>query len=94
MAKRVKGARHRAIRFPLRQVLEQYGLSQYRLSKVSGLAPSYVTRLAQGKTVPVWTTVMRIATSIGADLGDFMPRPPVARPSRSAKSKETLAAAG
>jgi len=88
MSKKRARSKKSPVLFPLRQVLERLGMSQYKLSQMSGIAESYISRLAQGKSVPVWTTVMRIATSIEADLGDFMPRPPVARAKRAARSKE------
>ena len=59
--------------FPLKQVLARYGWSQYRLVKASGLTYQSICALANGRTQPRWQTLLRIVTTIGADLGDFQP---------------------
>lgn len=73
--KRVKRKRLSQSVFPLRQLLAQFGVSQNKLGKASGIAVRYVNKLAQGKTDPKWSTILRIVTTLGADLGDLAPKP-------------------
>jgi len=60
--------------FPLRQLLRLHGWSQRRLAKASGIDEQRVSDLANGRHQPTWPTILRIITTIGADLGDLAPR--------------------
>lgn len=73
--KRAKRKRVSQSVFPLRQLLAQFGMSQRKLALASGISNTYVNKLAQGKTDPRWTTILRIVTSLGGDLGDLAPKP-------------------
>jgi transcriptional regulator with XRE-family HTH domain len=59
--------------FPLKEMLKRFGWSQYKLAKASGIHVGYVSRIHGGHILPGWKTILRIATTIGADLGDFTP---------------------
>lgn len=61
-------------RFPLREILQQMGLSQYRCAQVTGLSQQVVSNLCTGRKNPSWRTLLHIMTSIGADLGDLAPK--------------------
>lgn len=61
--------------FPLKAVLAAYGWSQIGLSKASGIPMNHVNALANGKSFPRWEMLVRIATTIGAELNDFLPKP-------------------
>lgn len=68
-----KKRRRKKVVFPLKEVLARYGWSQNRLAKASGITFAGVNKIACGRNFPSWETVVRIATTIGADLGDFVP---------------------
>jgi transcriptional regulator with XRE-family HTH domain len=65
--------RRRKGAFPLKALLLRYGWSQRKLAAASGLNLSTVNALAAGTNLPGWATILRIATTIGADLGDLQP---------------------
>jgi transcriptional regulator with XRE-family HTH domain len=73
VAKRKRITRRPKVAFPLRAILAHYKLSQNKLAKACGMNPTYLSRLCMGKVVPGWKTILRIATAVGADLGDFRP---------------------
>lgn len=59
--------------FPLRALLNRYGWSQRKLSMASGIDEQRVSDLCHGRHQPTWRTILRIVTTIGADLGDLQP---------------------
>jgi transcriptional regulator with XRE-family HTH domain len=59
--------------FPLRELLAKYDYSQRKLAKASGIDLGTINALAAGRNLPSWPTILRIATTIGADLGDLVP---------------------
>ncbi len=59
--------------FPLKAILARLGWSQRGLARASGLDLGQISALASGKNLPTWPTILRIATTIGADLGDLQP---------------------
>ena len=62
------------LRFPLREILQQMGLSQYRCAQMAGLSQQLVSNLCCGRKAPSWRMLMHIMTSIGADVGDLAPK--------------------
>jgi transcriptional regulator with XRE-family HTH domain len=72
MARKVK-RRKVAGAFPLKQALEKYGWSQNKLAKASGVGFHTINAIANARQQPRWQMVLRLATTIGADLGDFQP---------------------
>ncbi len=72
MARRTKARKIRPL-FPLRELLDRYGWSQRKLARATGIDEQRVSALCQGKHQPTWPTILRIVTSIGADLGDLAP---------------------
>jgi transcriptional regulator with XRE-family HTH domain len=59
--------------FPLRALLNRHGWSQRRLAAASGIDEQRISDLANGRHSPTWRTILRIVTTIGADLGDLQP---------------------
>ena len=86
MAKR-KRRRNEGLVFPLRQVLTNHGISQRELMRRSGLDYNRINDLYHGRHLPGWATVTRIATCIGADLGEFQPGPEPERPAAAPKKR-------
>ena len=72
MAKRRRGKAKRPP-FPLRELLAKYKYSQRKLAKASGIDLGTINALAAGRNLPSWPTILRIATTIGANLGDLVP---------------------
>ena len=50
----------------LRRLREKAGVSQYRLSRLSGLSKQMVSRLELGDSQPSWETVQRLVKALGA----------------------------
>jgi transcriptional regulator with XRE-family HTH domain len=50
----------------------QAGLSQYEVSKRSGLPRQTVSRLEKGSSVPSWPTVQALARALGVDCTAFV----------------------
>lgn len=71
--KKKRKVRVKAEPFPLKAMLERLGWSQRRLALASGIDLSQVNAVANGKVQPKWPTILRIATTINADLGDLSP---------------------
>lgn len=63
-----------AVRFPLREILARRGLSQYRCAQMAGVTQQQVSDLCTGRKNPSWRMLLKIMTSIGADLGDLVPK--------------------
>lgn len=72
MRRRAKKVRNRPL-FPLRELLRRHGWSQRQLARASGMDEQRVSDLAHGRHQPTWPTILRICTTIGADLGDLAP---------------------
>jgi transcriptional regulator with XRE-family HTH domain len=66
--------RTRKIRFPLREILGQLSMTQYRCAQVTGLSQQLVSNLCTGKKSPSWRMLMHIMTSLGANVGDLAPK--------------------
>jgi transcriptional regulator with XRE-family HTH domain len=60
-------------RFPLAELLHLHGWSQRKLARASGMDEQRVSDLVRGRHQPTWPTILRICTTIGADLGDLAP---------------------
>jgi transcriptional regulator with XRE-family HTH domain len=71
--KRKRKVRPKLAAFPLKDMLQRLGWSQRRLALASGIDLSQVNAVATGKVQPKWPTILRIATTVGADLGDLAP---------------------
>jgi len=67
-------AKDGCIDFPLTKILQRLGVSQAELARRTGIKPTYISRLASGRTQPTWTTIMVIAAALNLDLGDFNER--------------------
>lgn len=65
--------RKRVAPFPLKQMLARLGWSQRRLAAAADINLSQINQIANGKGQPTWPTILRIATTVGADLGDLQP---------------------
>lgn len=72
-AKRTRKGTYR-VPFPLTEILQRRGLTQYRCAQMSGLSQQAVSNLCTGRKYPSWPTLLHLLTSIGADLGDLAPR--------------------
>lgn len=59
--------------FPLKEMLAKAGWSQRALAKASKIDLSTINALAAGRNYPTWPTLLKICTTIGADLGDLVP---------------------
>lgn len=57
--------------FPLTKILRRLGVSQAELARLTGIKPTYISRLASGRTQPTWTTIVTIAAALNLNLGDF-----------------------
>jgi transcriptional regulator with XRE-family HTH domain len=62
------------LRFPLREILSQLAMTQYRCAQVTGLSQQLVSNLCTGRKAPSWRMLMHIMTSLGADVGDLAPK--------------------
>lgn len=82
-----KKRRERVAVFPLKQVLAKYGWSQRLLAKTVEMDYNRVNDLCNARHLPNWETVVRIATALGADLGDFRPGPEQPKKRKPAKRK-------
>ena len=60
-------------RFPLREILGRYGWSQRQLARACGLDEQRVSDYVHGRFAPTYPTLLKILTTIGADLGDLAP---------------------
>lgn len=74
--------------FPLKQVLQKLGWSQRQLSRAAPMDYNRVNDLANNRHLPGWATVVKIATTIGASLGDFGLAPADDRPAASVAEKK------
>jgi transcriptional regulator with XRE-family HTH domain len=89
--KRAKRKRLSESVFPLRQLLTMFNMSQRKLSLAAGMNPRYVNKLAQGGTDPKWSTILRIMTTLGGDLGDLAPQPTNGHAKKAARPKKAAA---
>ena len=71
MGRAVIVAKDGYVDFPLAKLLLQRNVTQAELARRTGIKPTYINRLAKGKTNPGWQTVMVIAAALELDLGDF-----------------------
>lgn len=71
---RRRSKRRDPLRFPLREILHKQGLSQYRCAQMAGVTQQQVSDLCTGRKNPSWKMLLKIMTSIGADLGDLAPK--------------------
>lgn len=62
------------LRFPLREILQLKGLTQYRCAQMSGATQQQISALCCGRKLPSWPLLLRICTAIGVDLGDLAPK--------------------
>ena len=76
---------------------EKAGLSQYALSKRSGLSKQALSQLEMGIREPAWGTVQRIALALGIDCRAFadpgLPMPTEAESAAKAPGRPRKAAA-
>lgn len=59
--------------FPLGEILRRYEWSQRRLARACGMDEQRVSDLVHGRHQPTFPTILRLLTTIGADLGDLAP---------------------
>ena len=69
--KRVKPKR---IKFPLRQILRNKGLTQYRCSQITGITQQQISDICCGRKLPSWPMLLHICTSLEVDLGELVPK--------------------
>jgi len=67
----------------LGSVRAQRGLSQGTVSRLAGLAPSYLSKIENGRIQPTFPTLWRILRALHADFGDVLSADP-ASPGRPA----------
>jgi transcriptional regulator with XRE-family HTH domain len=73
----------------LREMREAAGLSQEQLAERSGLRPSAIRDLEQGRNSPRWGTVLRLADALGvADLREFAREPGPLPPPRRGRPRK------
>jgi transcriptional regulator with XRE-family HTH domain len=60
----------------LGSVRAQRGLSQGTVSRLAGLAPSYLSKIENGRVQPTLPTLWRILRALHADIGDVLGREP------------------
>jgi transcriptional regulator with XRE-family HTH domain len=87
-----KKRRKRLSLFPLRAVLAAKGMTQYRLSKETGLTYKAINDLNSGKRLPSWPNVLAIAKVLQVDLNAFEPDQYEARDPRTPANGEKAAA--
>lgn len=68
-----RGKKPRPVVFPLKEILARYGLSQSELARRTGMGQNRVNAIANGRCLPNWSTILRLSTAMGADLGDLQP---------------------
>lgn len=78
--------------FPLRAVLAQREVSQYRLAKLTGMTYKAINDLNSGKRYPTWQNVLRIAEVLQVDLNAFEPSQYEARERKASSRGEATAA--
>ncbi len=71
MGRAVIVAKDGCVDFPLNAILRRKGVSQSELARRTGMACTYINRLARKRTNPNWKTVMVIAFALDLDVGDF-----------------------
>lgn len=79
MRKKKRGRKSGAV-FPLKELLARKGWSQRQLARTLKMDYNRVNDLANARHLPGWETVVRIATAVEADLGDFAPPAPEPQP--------------
>lgn len=68
----------------------QRGLVQVAVARGAGIAPSYLSRIENGKVQPTFRTVMIVARVLGASLAELVePEPPARRPPRACPVTES-----
>lgn len=60
--------------FPLRDILQRKGITQYRAAQQTGLTEQYISALCCGRKKPSWDRILHILTSLECDLGDLAPK--------------------
>lgn len=55
----------------LMELREKAGLSRYRLAKVTGVAPSFIRDVENGRKDPTVRTLHRICSGLGVNLAEF-----------------------
>jgi transcriptional regulator with XRE-family HTH domain len=78
--------------FPLKAVLLEKEVSQYRLAKETGMTQAAVNALANGRRLPRWDNVLAIAKYLGVELNAFEPEQYEAREKRTRTNGEAVAA--
>lgn len=79
----------------LRTLREAAGVTQYRLSQLSGVSKQTISRLELDETQPSWETVQALARGLGVEVTEFVTQPeevlepvparPKGRPPKGAK---------
>lgn len=59
----------------LRELRQKATLSMRQLSKLAGVAPSYIAGLEAGRISPTIATLRKMLTALGTDLGEFFTEP-------------------
>lgn len=56
----------------LRELREAKGWSQAQLADEAGMLYQNIARIERGESEPVWSTALRLAAALGADVGEFV----------------------
>lgn len=58
----------------LKGLREQRGLSQAKLAALADINPSTLNQIERGRRHPTTTTLQKLATALGVEIGDFFPK--------------------
>lgn len=56
----------------LADMLEQKGMTAYRLAQLAGLGQPSVSKLINGQSQPTWDTVQKIRVALGVEFADLV----------------------
>lgn len=73
----------------LKALRERAGMSQPGLAAAAGVPVGTIRTLEQGRRLPNWQTLLRLAAALGAKLGDFAGCDPDEKPLPRAGSSST-----
>jgi len=74
----------------LLEIRQARGISQYRLSKETGLSPSGIRHMENGDVTPTLVFLLRICSILEADLPSLISEAQAFRNSRPARKKQQL----
>jgi transcriptional regulator with XRE-family HTH domain len=56
----------------LRELRQQYGVTQQQLSVATGLTEGYISNMERGQKVPSLTTILRLAVALGCKVTELV----------------------